>query len=78
MIAEVYADNGRLPAEANAEFIVRAVNNHGDLLEALENIAKAEGPYSRDSLTHAENVIEAMVKLATAAIRQANGGTDED
>jgi hypothetical protein len=36
--------------------------------EALETIMKAEGPYSRDRLTHAENTITHMVMQARAAL----------
>lgn len=46
-----------------------------ELLEALEEVAKAEGAYNRDPLTHAENVIENMVAVAQAAIAKAKGAT---
>jgi len=36
--------------------------------EALETITKAEGPYGRDRLTHAENTITHMVMQARAAL----------
>lgn len=39
-----------------------------ELEKALEEVALAEGPYSRDRLTHAENTIEAMVEIAERAI----------
>ena len=42
-----------------------------DLLKALEEIAKGEGAFSRDPLTHAENVIEHAKETARAAIRKA-------
>uniref|UniRef100_A0A6M3KHQ7 Uncharacterized protein n=1 Tax=viral metagenome TaxID=1070528 RepID=A0A6M3KHQ7_9ZZZZ len=35
---------------------------------ALIEISKAEGPYSRDPLTHAGNCIEAMKNLAIEAL----------
>lgn len=38
------------------------------LREALRQIAKAEGPYSLDPFTHAENTIEAMALVAEAAL----------
>jgi hypothetical protein len=38
------------------------------LLKALEKIAKAEGPFSRDPLQHATNTIQDMVAIAEAAI----------
>jgi acyl-CoA reductase-like NAD-dependent aldehyde dehydrogenase len=36
--------------------------------EALETITKAEGPYGRDRLTHAENTITHMVMQARSAL----------
>lgn len=38
------------------------------LQAALEEIAKAEGPYKRDQLAHAEATIEHMQKIAQAAL----------
>ena len=55
---------------ANARLIAAAP----DLLAALEEIAKGEGAFSRDPLTHAENTIEAMQSIARAAITKAKGG----
>lgn len=43
------------------------------MVKALEEIAKGEGPFSREPLTHAENTIENMKSIAWAAIRQARG-----
>ena len=48
---------------------LKAIN--ADLLEALQDIAKGEGPYSRDQLKHAENVIEQSISIAEAAIAKA-------
>lgn len=56
-------------AEANARLIAAAPA----LLAALEEIAKGEGPYSRDPLTHAANTVEAMEAIAKAAIALATG-----
>ena len=39
-----------------------------EMLEALKEIAKMEGAYSRDPLTHAENVIENLTNIANKAI----------
>jgi hypothetical protein len=47
---------------------------NADLLAALEEIAKGEGPYSLDQLTHAENVIANMVNIANAAIAKVKKG----
>ena len=44
-----------------------------DLMEALEDIARGAGPYSRDPLVHASNTIEYMVNVAQAAIAKARG-----
>ena len=41
-----------------------------ELLEALEEIVKKEGPFSQDQLTHAGNVIENMASIADKAIRK--------
>lgn len=38
------------------------------LLIALEEIAKGEGAFNRDPLTHAENAIENMKAIALRAI----------
>ena len=43
---------------------------NADLLEALNEIAKGEGAYSRDPLTHAGNTITSMKNIATSAIRK--------
>ena len=43
------------------------------MLEALREIAKGEGRYSRDPLGHASNTIEDMKALALAAIAKAEG-----
>lgn len=37
-IAEVSSDSDKAEAQADAEFIVRAVNSHEELLDALERI----------------------------------------
>ena len=39
-----------------------------ELIEALQAIARAEGRYSRDPLTHASNTIDDMVALANTAL----------
>ena len=46
---------------------------NAELLAALREIAKMEGPYSRDPLTHAENVIENLTNIANKAIAKAEG-----
>lgn len=42
----------------------RAAVREGEATKALEEIAKGEGPYSRDQIEHAENTIKYMVRLA--------------
>ena len=39
-----------------------------ELEAALVRVAKAEGPYSRDPLTHCGNAITAMVEVAKRAL----------
>ena len=41
------------------------------LLKALEKIARGEGRFNRDQLTHCENTVEDMKALAVAAIEEA-------
>ena len=45
---------------------------------ALEEIAKGEGPFSRDPLTHASNTIDAMKELARAALHAPPCGETEE
>ena len=45
-----------------------------ELVAALKEIARGEGPFSLDPLTHASNTIEAMKTIARAALAQAKGG----
>ena len=46
---------------------------HERLREALTEIARGTGPFSRDRLTHAENCIEAMKQLALDALAPGAG-----
>ena len=50
---------------------------NAQLLAALENVAKCEGAYSRDELTHARNTIENMAKIAEDAIAAVKPMTSE-
>ena len=62
-----------LPSSKEAEANARLIAAAPDLLEALREIAKGEGPFSTDRLTHAENCIEAMQEIARVAIAKAEG-----
>jgi len=46
----------------------RLDENKYAMYEALKQIARGEGRFSIDHLTHAENTIEAMLKIANEAI----------
>lgn len=49
----------------------RLKSSRDRLLEALKEISKREGAFSRDPLTHAENTIDSMAGIAEAAIKAA-------
>jgi len=51
----------------------RLASTAPDLLEALREIAKGEGRYSRDPLEHASNTVDDMKALALRAIAKAEG-----
>lgn len=55
-----YDDHARIVAEKDAE-IER-------LREALVEITKKQGPYSRNQLEHADNCIERMAEVASKAL----------
>jgi len=58
-----------IQAQAHARLIAAAP----EMLEALEQIAKGEGHFSRDQLTHCQNTLEDMKAVARAAIAKAKG-----
>ena len=61
-------------AEANAALIVRAVNHHEELVDALKEIAEGKGPFNRNPLLHAENVIEEAKATANAVLAKVEAG----
>ena len=63
--AEAVAAMARKALDAHVRGLVE---ENERLREAMREIVKGEGPYSRDPLTHASNVIEAMTKIARAAL----------
>jgi hypothetical protein len=64
---------GTDPYEEVGREIVTAVNAYDALLSALTEIAKGEGAFSTDQLTHATNCIENMKAIAKAAIAATAG-----
>ena len=55
-----------------------ALELNADLLAALKEVAKGEGPFSTDRLNHANNTITNMMAIANKAIADAEGqGRDE-
>lgn len=57
----------------DAARIVHAVNAFPALVAALREIAKGEGAFSRDPLTHAANCLDSMKEIARAALARAEG-----
>ena len=79
VLAEVFgrsSDGGHPPAEANADFIVTAVNSHASLtecvkvlVEALDGLRKAAGKIPADTKNHPEMIgclCEAEIALSRA------------
>ena len=61
------------PTSGGPSQLAKVTSQRDELLEALKEIEKGEGPFSRDNYTFARNVIEAMRELARAAIKKAEG-----
>ena len=61
-------DIGGMFFEEEARQIITAVNAYEPMRTALAEIAKGEGPYSRDPLTHADNCIDAMKAIAVKVL----------
>lgn len=63
--------------DANAAFIVRAVNSHDSLVKALENAESALRYCEQNSLSPNDILrpkVEVTIKSITAALSQAKGG----
>lgn len=59
--------------QANAEFIVRACNNHYQLLEALKNIFNTCGTINFSSHKQMREAIEGALELAESALQKVEG-----
>ena len=66
-ICEVLHVSDEAEANANARLIASAPG----MLAALRKVAKGEGAFNRDPLTHASNCIESMKAIAEAEIAKA-------
>lgn len=75
IVAEVMSDGGRLPRDANAAFIVRAVNNHDRLMSALQTAldvllaatnwtAEARDPTAEPRRDRAESQVRIALEMA--------------
>ncbi len=69
-VAQVFAASGDGEERDATAHLIASVT---DLLEALQQIAKGEGRFSRDPLEHASSTIEDMKAIAEAAIAKATG-----
>lgn len=56
---------------SDTDILEKTLNEHARYKTALEEIAKGEGPFSMDQLTHAGNTIDAMKGLAIEALKEA-------
>lgn len=66
---DIAADRGRKMEKANANLIAAAP----EMYEALKQIEKCEGSFSRDPLTHAANVLEEHERIAHEVLAKARG-----
>ena len=57
-----------------ADELVDVLNGAVGMREALQEITRGEGAFSRDPLKHAENTIESLMAIAEAALPKAKGG----
>lgn len=68
---DLYRQESVQTVAALRESVVRAVNSHDALVEALREILKGEGRFSLDHLEHAKNCIDNMKSIAAAALKSA-------
>ena len=66
--------DGRLIGMTSRKSVADLMAAAPGLLDALKEIAKGEGPFSTDHMTHAENTIDAMKAIAVEAIANAEKG----
>jgi hypothetical protein len=72
-LALVITDTSELNNRANADFIVRAVNSHDDLLEALKAVTETLASWTADHSFDCTAHIDAVLAVANAAISKAEG-----
>ena len=80
-IGQAMGDHGRtngagFPSNDQCASNVTLMVAAPELLEALREIAKADGVFSLDPLTHAANCIANMQAIANAAIAKATGSVE--
>ncbi len=77
MIAEVFSrigDYEYAEVQANTAVIVEAKSMYA----ALGKLVNPSGPYSRDDLTYAQNVIEDMRTIASEAVERVKAHMEEE
>ena len=57
--------------DTSKHVVDKLLEENQELIEALKIIAKGEGAFSRDPLTHAGNTIDNMISIAEKAIKKA-------
>jgi len=73
---EIYADETK---EQTVAFVFDESRVHlyeaaSELLEALKQIAKGEGRFSKDPFQHCQNTVEDMREIARLALTKVEGG----
>jgi hypothetical protein len=65
---------GDAPTGREYDRLAASLRELSRLRDALRSIAKGEGRFNRDPLTHASNTIEDMIAIAEAALGDQPGG----